>query len=282
MQPGAINFAMRARMLRAVFSLSLRRLVLAPSLLAHLGIAAVPLFIVTMIYIGNLHRHRMPTIQEIHIATELFLRILYLHFVVFFIANILGSAVIRQERDEQTLHYFFLQPVRRWMVISGKFAAYLIVSGAICVVSFWAVYLALALPAIGTRGVASDLFSHGRFAIMGRETLVLLLGLVAYGAFALIMGGVGFFKSASYALFLLGWEAGLPYLPSTLKFWTFAHYLQSLLPERMIENKEMFELLGEPATTGMSLAVLLGVPALFIGVAILMFRARECQYGGEP
>lgn len=282
MPTGPINFAMRARMLRAVFSLSLRRMVLAPSLLAHLGIAAVPLFIVTMIHFATWKHHGDLPIQRIHSVMEMFLRILYLHFVVFFIANILGSAVIRQERDEQTLHYFFLQPVRRWMVICGKFAAYLLVSGAICVASFWIAYLALALPVVGLRGVGADLFSHGRFAVMGRETLVLLLGLVAYGAFALIMGGVGFFKSASYSLFLLGWEAGLPYLPSTLKFWTFAHYLQSLLPEHIIENKDMFELLGEPASTGMSLAVLLGVAALFIGVATLMFRYRECQYGGEP
>lgn len=280
MQPGTLDFRMRARMLRAVFSLSLRRLALAPSLLAHIGIAAVPLFIVAMIYIANLNRHRMPTLQEIHIATEMFLRILYLHFVIFFIANILGSSVMRQDRDEQTLHYFFLQPVRRWMVICGKFVAFLLVAGVICVVSFWTVYLAMALPSIGGRGVAADLFTHGRFGILGRETLVLLLGLLGYGAFAMLMGG--FFKSATYSLFLLAWEAGLPYLPSTLKFWTFAHYLQSLLPERMIENKELFELLGEPASVGMSLAVLLGVSALFIGVAIFVFRYRECQYGSEP
>ena len=72
------------------------------------------------------------------------------------------------------------------------------------------------------------------------------------GSLTLMMGH--FFKNAVYSLILLGWEAGLPYLPSTLKFWTLSHYLQSLLPVRLAEQKNLFELMGEPASAAASMA----------------------------
>lgn len=275
----ASNFRIKARMLRGAFALSLRRLAFAPAMLAYLGIAAIPLLIVLIVHLATLHNPStgILSLQSVHTVYEGFLRTLYLHFVVFFIATILGSSVMRQDREEQTLHYLFLQPVARWMVIVAKLGAYLVVSSAVCVGSLWLTYLAMALPHCGLGAVTTDLFVQGRAAILARESMVLVLGLLAYGSFALLMGN--YFKNATYALLLLAWEAGLPYLPSTLKFWTVMHYLQSLMPERLNEQRPMFELLGEPATTAMSLAVLLLVPCVFIGISIFTFRYRECLYG---
>lgn len=280
MEPiGATDFRITVRMLRGAFALSLRRLALAPSVLAYVGIAASPLLIVLIIHLATMHgrSHGFQSMQAVHSFYETFLRTLYLHFIIFFIATILGSAVMRQDREEQTLHYLFLQPVSRWMLVVAKLGAYLVVSSAVCIGSLWLTYLAMALPHCGPGAVMTDLFTNGRAVILAQESGVMILGLLAYGSFALLIGN--FFKTATYALLLLAWEAGLPYLPSTLKFWTVMHYLQSLLPERLNEQSRMFELLGEQASTAMSLAVLLGVPCLFIGISIFAFRSRECLYG---
>ena len=61
----------------------------------------------------------------------MFVRLLYLQFIIFFVGNIFGFAVMRQDQDDQTLHYLFLQPVDRWMVILGKMAAYLVIASGI-------------------------------------------------------------------------------------------------------------------------------------------------------
>ena len=276
--PEVTNATMKARMVRAALGLSLRRLAHSPTLLANTGIAAIPVLITLIIHlVGWQHSRPIRNIVKVHEIYEGFLRVLYLHFVVFFIANIMGSAVARQDREEQTLHYLFLQPGRRWMLIVGKLGAYLTASSLICVGSLWLTYLALGLPGCGTNAVVNDLFHQGRAVILAKESAVLMLGLLAYGTLAMLIGN--FFKNATYSLLLLGWEVFLPYLPSTLKFWTIAHYLQSLLPERMNEQSHMFEMLGEPASLAVSLAVLIGVPCLFAGMTIFLFRYRECLYG---
>jgi hypothetical protein len=86
------------------------------------------------------------------------------------------------------------------------------------------------------------------------------------------------FKSGFYALILLAWEAGLPYLPSTLKLWTVMYYLHSLLPERLTEQRKLFELLGEPASVGVSILVVGFVSLVFIGICMALFQFRECLY----
>lgn len=278
MDKSAANFPTWLRMLRAAFMLSLRRLLRPAALVPQALLAALPLMIVGLIFLATMrHPNKIDSITKIHSIYEGFLRTLYLHFIVFFIANIMGSSVMRQDREEQTLHYLFLQPVRRWMLVCGKFLAYFLVSSAICVASLWITYLALGLTFTGSRDVIADLFTKGRFEILLRESLVLMLGLLAYGGFALLMGN--FFKNATYSILLLGWEVGLPYLPTTLKFWTISHYLQSLLPVRLNEMKDMFALLGDFAAPAHSYAVLLGIPIVFIGVAIWLFRYKECLYG---
>jgi hypothetical protein len=134
----------------------------------------------------------------------------------------------------------------------------------------------MSLSAGGIGGTVSDLFGQGRFTILLKESFVLALGLLAYGSIAMLMGSL--FKSGFYALILLVWETGLPYLPSTLKLWTVMHYLHSLLPERLTEQQKIFELLGDPASVGVSILVVGFVSLVFIGVCMAIFQYRECLY----
>lgn len=265
---------MTLRMIGASYSLSLRRLAYSKLMFVNIMLAALPVAIAVLI--ATLNPHKFQNAQDVHAMYEFFLRIFYLHFIIFFVANIFGFAVMRQETEDRTLHYLFLQPVRRWMLIIGKLMAYLTLASGVCITSLWLTYFVMCLP-LGVGPVVADLFGAGRFMILVKESIVLSLGLLAYGALAMLMGS--FFKSAFYALLLLGWEAGLPYLPSVLKLWTVTHYLHSLLPERLTEQKKLFELLGEPASALLSLAVLLGVSLVIVGISVGLFRFKECLYG---
>ena len=270
-----------ARTVAAAFALSLKRLVRSQLFLATICLAVFPILITILAVFSNAFREfheEFKTPVQVHLAYEYYLRIFFLHFAVFFIANILGFAVVRQEKDDQTLHYILLQPVPRWVPTLGKLFAYLTLSSAVCIASLWLTYLLLMAPQ-GASGIVRDLFAAGRFVILVKESLVLVLGLLVYGAIAMLMATL--FKSGFYALFLLGWESALPYLPSAAKYWTIMHYLQSLLPERLTEQRKLFELLGEPAATWLCLAVIGGVSVVFIALCFVISSFQECLYG-EP
>jgi ABC-type transport system involved in multi-copper enzyme maturation permease subunit len=264
------------RQIAAVLALSLRRLGRSRLTIACAFLGALPVLVVCLILAHHTFRRSPVDIARVHDIFETWIRTFYLNFIVFFVASILGFGVVRQERDDRTLHYLFLQPVKRWALVLGKTAAFLTLASAICLASFWGAYLLMTLGRFGPRAAIADLFVEGRFVVLLRESGVLVLGLLAYGSIALLMGSL--FKSGLYGLLLLAWETALPYLPSSMKMWTMMHYLQSLLPERPVESTRLFELLGDPAPVWLCILVLLAVPSFFVALCAVLFQWRECLY----
>lgn len=263
------------RQLVAVFVLSLRRLIRSKFMVFNVFIGLVPLWMLICVAIAQ--KNTDISMGDLHKTLDGVVRVYYLHFLVFFVASIFGFAIVRQEVDDQTLHYLFFQPIRRWTLVAGKVLAYLALSSAVCIASLWLFDMASMLARFGPRTMVIDYLVDGRLLVLIRDSIVLVLGLLAYGTIAMVMGS--FFKSGLYAVFLLGWESSLPYLPSTLKSWTIAHYLHSLLPDPIDSSKRIFEMVGEPAPILISLLVLFFVSAVMMGIAVLIFQFRECLYG---
>jgi ABC-type transport system involved in multi-copper enzyme maturation permease subunit len=260
----------------ASYRLSVRRMAFSKFMLANLILPAIPVAIALLVWI--LADSGPKSINEAHDILEGFLRTIYLHFIVFFLGNIFGFAIVRQEMESHTLHYILLTPAPRWGVFAGRCMAYLTLTGAFVVGSLWLTYALLVAPGLGVKAMMTDLFVDGRAAILLKESGVLLAGLMAYGAIAMMMGS--FLKSALYAVMLLGWEWTLPYLPQVMKEWTLLYYLQSLMPEKPHGfGGKLFELLGSAPNVWISLGVLAGVTAAALAVALLIFQRRECQYG---
>jgi ABC-type transport system involved in multi-copper enzyme maturation permease subunit len=264
---------MKTRQLAAIYMLALRRLIRSNYVWGVLVLCALPVGIAILIAVtATAHKNA----GEAANAYQMMLRTLFIHFIVFFVGNLSGYAVIRQDVDERTLHYLFLQPVKRWTLVLAKFLAFITLSGALCVASIWITYFILVLPQAGGGGLVADLFAKGRFIGLVEESVVVVLGLMAFGSLAMLMAS--FFKSQAYALFWLLWECGLPYLPSIMKKFTVMHYLQSLLPEPATGMKKMFEMLGEPASTLQSVTVLVGFAVIVTAVAVAFFHLKECIY----
>lgn len=259
----------------ASFLLSTRRMRRSKFLWGNLFTAAIPLLIVSAWGLSGYRN--LNNINTAHVVYEMFLRTLFLHYIVFFVGGLFGFAVMRQEFDDQTLHYLLLQPIGRWVLIAGKLAACMVLASGICIASLWLTYLLMTLPKFGLGAVVADLFGEeGRFLILVKESLVIILALLAYSTIGMLMGS--FFKSTFYALVILAWETGLPYMPVALKYWTVMFYVQSLLPEKLAEQRKIFELLGEPASPAMSVGVICGVSTVFILFCTVLFQVRECMY----
>jgi ABC-type transport system involved in multi-copper enzyme maturation permease subunit len=254
------------------FTIALRRLFWSKFMWSNVILPGLPPLICLLIVINA----RNTTINNVHEIYEGLLRTAYLHFVIFFLANIFGFAVVRQETEDQTLHYLLLQPTPRWALFVGRFLAYLVLVSLCCVASLWLTYGILAAGTMDSKAIVADLFAHGRFVILLKESGVLVLGLAVYGAIAMLAGS--FFKTAIYAIFLLAWESALQFIPQVLKEWTVLHYLHSLLPEQPQKMDRLFEILGAHATPFWSIAIVLGVTAVAMGLAMAVFHGRECQY----
>jgi ABC-type transport system involved in multi-copper enzyme maturation permease subunit len=273
---GESSWAVRhARSIGEVFLLSLRRLIHSKFMLAALIFALVPV-LVSMLKLLP-HQQNQTSLAEAQALYQTFLRLFYLHFAVFFVGNFLGFSVMRQEHDDRTLHFLILQPVPRWTLVVGKLAASLLLSSVICIVSLMVTYLILTVSAVGPAEVFQDLFQKSRLAILAREAITVVTGLLAYTSVAMLMGSL--FKSSQYLIFLFGWEAGLPYLPSALKYWTVLHYLNSLLPTKITGDAKWLEILSKPVPEWICFIAIGGATVLVLSFCVFLFQTRECLYG---
>lgn len=266
-----------ARRFQAAFVLSLRRLIRTKFLMRISILAALPVVMAILSYLGPSFASENETIERIDEIWPVLINLVYLKFIVFFGASIFGFAVMRQELEDQTLHYLLLQPINRWMLIVGRFLAFLLIGSAICVTSLWITYFVLTGPRLGFGYVFNALFSEGRLQDLLIESLVITLGLLVFGALALLMASI--FKSVFYVLLLLAWESALPWLPGSLKFWTITHYLHALLPQGYELRSNFLALPGEPPSTAMSFLFLSGFSLVLIAAAIARFQSKECLYG---
>lgn len=266
-----------ARSLYASFTIALRRLMWSKFMIANMIFCAIPLGIATVIaLVGVSVGGRALSMAEVHEIQQQWLRTLYLHFIVFFLANIFGFAVVRQEIEGQTLHYLLLQPARRWALFFGRYLSYILIVSLFCVGSLWLSYLIMMIPLFGLGATVKDLAVSGQFVLLLKESGVLALGLAAYGAIAMLAGS--FFKTALYAVLLLAWEWVLPYVPQALKEWTLLYYLQSLLPQKPHEMQSMFELLGDLASPMRAIVIILLITLTALAGAMAVFQQKECQY----
>ena len=270
---------MIARQFMAIFSLSLRRMM--RSRWAYLGFAIVPLAVIMLIlYFFPESEGLGSTKEKVNTAHQIYeslLRSYFLHFMVFFIANIFGFSIMRSEIDNQTLHYLFLQPINRWLLILGKLSAYLLISSVVCITTLWLCYTLLMLDWVGVGGLFEDLFKGGRGLILIKESLALSLGLLVYGALAMMMACI-FKSNAGYGFLLLCWESLLPWLPIALKKGTIMHYLHSLMPERLIAQQQFFSLLGVPTSTFACFMILGCVLLITLVLAMVIYQFKECIY----
>jgi len=256
--------------------LSLARLGRTTSMLAVIFMALLPLLIVVLIAAATWHEpifHQPAAAQRVY---QTILRLVGLHFVAFFIAYILGQAVVRQDLEDETLHYLFLQPMPRWRLFVARFVAFFLLAGAAVVLGMWLCWLAATVPWMRPADLFDLLREQGRLAGLLREAGVLLLAVLFYGAAMIAVGS--FFRSPFFAGLLLGWEAGVYYLPRALKYWTGSHYFHSLLPDGGAERR-LFELIGEPAGVGLCLTLIPAASMVLLAIGAAAFHLRECQYG---
>jgi ABC-type transport system involved in multi-copper enzyme maturation permease subunit len=198
---------------------------------------------------------------------------------IFFGAVAIFMNLFRGEVLDKSLHYYFLAPVRREVLMAGKFLSGLVVAVVIysvgTVLSYWILInhleltkaRALAGPAVG------DLPAY-----VG----VTVLASIGYGALFLLMGM--FFKNPIIpAALVLLWESFIVFLPPLLKKFSVIFYLESLCPVKVPfeGGGAIFAVSADPTPAYIAIPGLLLVSAAIVLAAGLSIRRMEIHYGVE-
>ena len=200
---------------------------------------------------------------------------LILRTVIFFGCAWIFMNLFRGEVVDRSLHFYFLCPLRREVLVCGKYLSGLVASLVLFTVATAGSILFLY---VGLSAAGVDYFSVG-----GKRQALAYLGITAlacigYGAAFLVIGL--FFRNPIIpALLAYGWEWINFLLPPVLKKISIIHYLHSLSPVPVPEGP--FAMVAEPTPAYLSIPGLLIVTAAVLALASYRIRRMQINYGGE-
>ena len=212
--------------------------------------------------------------------TELFgviFQFLYLRLVIFFGCMGLFTWLFRGEIVQKSLHYYFLAPVRRQVLVVGKFLSGLATAGIVFGVS---VFLSFGFMYghFGSQGISYVLHGPGLGQLAGYLGVTLLAGL-GYGAIFVTLSL--FIKNPIIpGVFVLLWETFHPVFPAFLQKLSVMFYLQQLCPVPVPPDGAMalFTVIVEPVPAWIAVPGLLCLSLAMLVIACLKIQRMEISY----
>jgi ABC-type transport system involved in multi-copper enzyme maturation permease subunit len=199
-----------------------------------------------------------------------------LRFVVFFANAVIFVRLFRGEMLERSLHYTLLAPIRRGVLVTGKYLGGVLSATLLLVPATALTYLLVFLPH-GRAGLTLMLSAAG-IANLLTYLLIVILACFAYGAL-FMLAGLYFKNPMIPALIFLGWEMLTPFLPPLLKSLSFVHYLASFVPVPVTLGA--FAILARPVSWWVAFPALLLSAALLVYLASRAARKLEVTYSAE-
>ena len=213
-----------------------------------------------------------------HATTEFaeFFFFFFLRLVVFFTNAVIFVRLFRGEMLERSLHYTLLAPIRRGVLVTGKYLGGVLSATLLLVPATALTYLLDFLPH-GRAGLAL-MFSAAGLANLLAYLMIVVLACFAYGAL-FMLAGLYFKNPMIPALIFLGWEMLTPFLPPLLKSLSFVHYLASFVPVPVTLGA--FAILARPVSWWVALLALLVSSAILVYLASRAARRLEITYSAD-
>lgn len=222
--------------------------------------------------------------EDIYIFAGIF-QFFYLRLAIFFGCVFIFINLFRGEMLDKSLHYYFLAPVRREVVLAGKFLA-----GLIATVVIFGASTLLQVAVMNLHFEARDV---EQYLIRGdgvRHALAYLgvtaLACLGYGS-VFLAGGILVRNPLIPAASILLWESINGILPVTLRQISVIYYLKSLCPVELPIGKDvppplaLLALTVDPAPPALAIGGLLLVAAALLAVAARKVRTLEINYAAD-
>lgn len=277
------NFALWVRQVGAILRLEIKKnfwgvrsILIYLLALLPIGISVMTALIALLINANDPTTWRTDFSQTMKLVFSGLYGGLILRTIIFFGCAWIFMNLFRGEVVDRSLHYYFLSPVRREVLVVGKYLSGLV--AAVVIFSITTLGSLFFLYLAGYPGSINYLMNGGgmkhAFIYLGITTLAC----VGYGAFFLLVGL--FFRNPIIpALMLYGWEWINFLLPPLLKKISVIHYLYSLDPVPMDQGP--FAVLAEPTPAWISIPSMLLVTFLVLALACWRIKKMEISYGGE-
>ncbi|MES1242543.1 MAG: ABC transporter permease [Acidobacteriota bacterium] len=195
-----------------------------------------------------------------------------LRMVVFLGCVTIFGNLVRREVMDRSLHYYFLSPIRRELLVVAKY-----LTGLIAAVTLFSASTALSffLAYAPHTGVQRFMLHGGGLGHLGSYLVATVLGCIGYGAVFLAFGF--FFKNPAIpALLVFGWEGINFLLPPFLKKISIIHYVQSFCPVPFDQGPLAILTAAPPAWV--SIPGVLLVSAVLLAVSAWKIRKMEINY----
>ena len=202
---------------------------------------------------------------------------LILAMVVFFGAAAVFSNAVRREVLERTLHFYFLMPVRREVLMAGLYLGGVVAMGWVVAAATLLSFVLAYLPA-GAGALAGFLLQGPGLAHLASYLLLVVVGTAGYGAVFFTLG-LFFRRPALPVIGVFGWEVLVPLLPPLLKKVSVAYYLDALTPVPVSEGA--FAVLAEYPSPWAAVLGLVVVIAALLALAGWKARRLEILYGED-
>jgi ABC-type transport system involved in multi-copper enzyme maturation permease subunit len=273
----ASSWSLWTRQTLAVMNLEIRKNFLSRRALLLYLIAGSPLVLLSLFALFRTPTDDTGSFGGLSIAYAAIYGGLILRTLVFFGCAWVFMNLFRGEVVDRSLHYYFLAPVRREVLVVGKYLSGLIATVALFSITTLASMLILyfsLFPSESARYFAGGAGGGQMLAYLG----VTILACIGYGAVFLLVGL--FFRNPIIpGLLLYGWEWINFLLPPLLKKISVIHYLHSLVPVPLPEGP--FAVLVEPTPAWISVPSLLLFTGVVLFLASLHIRRMEISYAGE-
>jgi ABC-type transport system involved in multi-copper enzyme maturation permease subunit len=201
----------------------------------------------------------------------------YLKFAIFFGCVAVFTNLFRGEVLERTLHYYLLAPVRREVLLAGKYISGLTATAVLFAISVMLAFLTISAH-FGQEYWNYILRGPG-LAQLGWYVAIAVLACVGYGAIFLFMG-LRYRNPMIPAAVVLVWEGINGFLPPLLKKFSVVFYLKSLCPVDvpLPGPLSILALEADPVPAWLAIPGLIVVSALVLYLASRRARNFQISY----
>lgn len=209
--------------------------------------------------------------KETYIFAGVF-QFFFIRLAVFFGCLGIFMNLIRGEMLDRTLHYYLLTPVRREVLLVGKYLAGLLAATVIFTVSA-ALQLFAASLAFDANTIHNFLYQQHGFSQLGAYLGVTVFACMGYGC-VFLAAGLVFKNPIIPAGLVLIWEAANPLLPPLLEKFSVIYYLKAMCPVQVPLDPGMPKLLAVLVSNTEPIAGYLAVLGLF-GLSLIVLYASS-------
>lgn len=260
-----------------VLVLELKRNVLGKRSLFVILLAMAPVALFGLMAVFPIEQRILEGIGGRNVLYAVYFRTFFLRLAIFFGCVGIFTWLSRGDVLERTLHYYFLCPVRREVVVVGKYLSGVILIFFIFGLSTIITYILLFLPSGWSTVEEFVLRGPGGGHLLAYLGIT-LLACIGYGSVFLLIG-LWFRNPIIPAVLILGWESINFLLPPFLKQFSVIYYLESLCPVPIPEGP--ITILAEPASIWLAVPGLLGLTLLVLFISGMRIRHVEISYGED-